>query len=379
MKLSLILLLAAFTSGAVAGTADTAAAKKKELAQVKARIAAVKQSLDAAVGRQDKLTTALRKTERALGEASAAVRQVEQKLAATQDRLDKLKADQARQQQALDGEKAALAAQIRAAYMAGREGRIKLILNQQDPARFQRMLTYYDYFNRARSARIDAFNAALERLAALKRRIDAELAQLTDLKDERAADAAALERRRAEREAVLAKVNASIDAGHGKLKKLEHSRKALERLIASLTNALADIPGDLDSVSFPALRGKLAWPVAGPHLASYGSLRADGRLHWNGVLIGGKAGEPVHAIAHGRVVYAGWLPRFGLLMIIDHGGGYLSLYAHNQSLYKEVGDWVKAGAVIAALGDSGGQGRAALYFEIRHDKKPVNPGRWCKR
>ncbi|HET7306382.1 MAG TPA: peptidoglycan DD-metalloendopeptidase family protein [Gammaproteobacteria bacterium] len=358
---------------------DQAAAQKQQLAAIKAKIAAVKQALDHAVARHDQLAAQLRDSERALGQASSALHDVEQQINAAQAKLAKLKQEQASEQDKLDSEKQVLGAQIRAAYIAGRQDRLKLMLNQQDPARVERMLTYYDYFNQARTARIADFNARLERLAQLKQAIGDQLIHLADLQGQRHTALAAIEQRRDARKAVLAKVDTSIDQHHSELAKLKRSKQRLERLIASLTNALADIPDNLDSRSFASLHGTLAWPVSGPHLATYGSLRADGHLHWQGVLIGGKAGEPVHAIAHGRVVYAGWLPHFGLLLIIDHGGGYLSLYAHNQSLYKEVGDWVNAGDTIAALGDSGGQHQPALYFEIRHDKQPVNPARWCKR
>ncbi|HET6726212.1 MAG TPA: peptidoglycan DD-metalloendopeptidase family protein, partial [Gammaproteobacteria bacterium] len=308
-----------------------------------------------------------------------ALRDTKRSIDAANAKLAKLRRDQADEQRQLDAEKQALAAQIRGAYIAGREDRLKLMLNQEDPAEVQRMLVYYDYFNRARTARVRNFNAHLARLARLKTSIDAELDRLTDLKGRRESALADIEKRRDARKAVLDKVNASISGQRSKLAELERSERQLKSLIERLTHALADIPDNLDSESFSALRGKLSWPVAGRHLASYGSLRADGRLHWQGVLIGGKAGEPVHAIAHGRVVYAGWLPHFGLLMIVDHGGGYFSIYAHNQSLYREVGDWVNAGDVIAALGDSGGQPKPALYFEIRHGKDAVNPARWCKR
>lgn len=377
----LLLALLLFAVAVFAPTAranDQATAKKQELAAVKAKIAMVKHALDQAVGRHDKLAAQLRDSERALGQASAALHETEKAIRAAQAKLAKLKREQSSEQAKLDAEKQVLAAQIRAAYVAGRQDRLKLMLNQQDPARVERMLTYYDYFNRARTARIADFNARLERLAQLKQAIGGQIAHLADLKAQRHAALADIEQRRDARKSVLAQVDASIDKHHSELAKLKRSKQRLERLINQLTHALADIPDNLDSRSFSQLRGKLAWPVAGPHLAKYGTLRADGHLHWQGVLIGGKAGEPVHAIAHGRVVYAGWLPHFGLLMIIDHGGGYLSLYAHNQSLYKEVGDWVNAGDTIAALGDSGGQHQPALYFEIRHDKQPVNPARWCR-
>ncbi|HET7587047.1 MAG TPA: peptidoglycan DD-metalloendopeptidase family protein [Gammaproteobacteria bacterium] len=377
-RIALLVLAAVFSASAfAAGGNDRTAAKKRELAVIKARIAAVEKTLDTAVGRRGELTEELRDIERALGKAQSALRDTNRSIDAANARLVELKRQQASEQQQLDAEKAALAAQIRAAYVAGNEDRLKLILNQEDPAQVQRMLAYYDYFNRARTARVQNFNARLARLAELKKGIGAKIEQLADLKEQRQASLANIEERRDARQAVLAKVDASISHNHAELAELKRSEQQLKRLIEKLTRALSDIPSDLDSQSFASLRGKLNWPVAGPHLATYDSLRADGRLHWQGVLIGGQAGAPVHAIAHGRVVYAGWLPHFGLLLIIDHGGGYLSLYAHNQSLYKEVGDWVGAGETVAALGDSGGQAQPALYFEIRHNKEPVDPARWC--
>jgi septal ring factor EnvC (AmiA/AmiB activator) len=378
-----LLLLPVLVSLAMAVPASAAnsqaAAKKRELAKVKARIAAVKQSLDKAVSRRGKLTSELRGIENALAKSQSALDETERAIAAAKRKLVTLKHDQAHQRHELDTEKAALAKQIRAAYVAGRQDRLKLILNQQDPATVQRMLAWYDYFNRARTDRVKEFNARLERLARLKRSIDEELARLANLKQRRQSATAEIKAHRDKRQAVLDKVNAGIHKSNAQLADLDRSRKRLKTLIDRLSHALADIPGDLDSHSFASLRGKLQWPVAGKHLARYGSARAGGRMHWRGVLIGGKAGAPVHAIAHGRVVYAGWLPHFGELLIIDHGGGYMSLYAHNQSLYKEVGDWVRAGETGATLGDSGGQEKPALYFEIRHDKRPVNPHQWCRR
>lgn len=375
-KSSALLLVVLVASVAHAG--DRTAAKKEQLAQVKARIAKVEKTLDKAIDRRGNLTSELRDIESALGEAQGALRETTRDIDKSDAKLDQLKRSRIREKDKLDKEKAALGAQISAAYEAGRRNRLKLILNQEDPAEIQRMLAYYGYFNQARTARIEAFKDSLDRLARLKDEIAAKLTRLANLKRERQDTLDEIESRRDARKKVLAKVNASINQRQSKLATLKRNKRQLERLIERLSRALADIPGNLDSQTFASLRGQLSWPVAGPHLASYGAKRADGRLRWEGVLIGGKAGEPVHAIAHGRVVYAGWLPHFGLLLIIDHGGGYMSLYAHNQSLYREVGDWVRAGEAIATLGDTGGQSRDALYFEIRHDKKPVKPGLWCR-
>jgi septal ring factor EnvC (AmiA/AmiB activator) len=378
IAIGIVVVTAVMLLAPAAQAGNHAGAKKKQLAKVKARIAQVKKSLDEAVDRHDALAAKLRRAEQALGRANAALEKTEDAIHAAKARLAALKTERAAERAKLRTEKRALGAQFRAAYIAGYNNRLKLLLNQEDPARIERMLGYYDYFNRARTARIDKFNARLRHLAALTREINAQLAHLNGLKKQKGDALAAITRRRDARKAVLEEVTARIHSRHGQLAKLKRSKKRLKRLIERLSHALADIPDNIDSRSFASLKGELPWPVNGPHLADFGSMRRDGKLRWQGALIGGKAGEPVHAIAHGRVIYAGWLPHFGLLLIIDHGGGYLSLYAHNQSLYKAVGDWVDAGAVIAALGKSGGRDKPALFFEVRHNRQPVDPATWCR-
>jgi septal ring factor EnvC (AmiA/AmiB activator) len=378
ITIGLILGAACLLIAPAAQAGNPASAKKKQLAKVKARIAQVKKSLDEAVDRHDALAAKLRQAEQALGQARTALNETETAIAGANKQLGKLKAERAAERNKLAAEKRSLGAQIRAAYIAGRSNRLKLMLNQEDPARIERMLGYYDYFNRARTARIDKFNARLRHLGRLENEIDAELVHLKSLKEQKSQAVAAMGKRRDARKAVLSKVEAKIHSGRGELGKLKRDKKRLQRLIDKLSQTLADIPDDIDNRSFASLQGELPWPVKGPHLASYGSMRRDGRLRREGVLIGGKAGEPVHAIAHGRVIYAGWLPHFGLLLIVDHGGGYLSLYGHNRSLYRQVGDWVDAGDVIAALGKSGGREKPALFFEVRHNKQPVDPARWCR-
>jgi septal ring factor EnvC (AmiA/AmiB activator) len=159
---------------------------------------------------------------------------------------------------------------------------------------------------------------------------------------------------------------------------MEQNRKELEKLVAAIEKAVANLEVPDDYQPFKAARGTMPWPIGGKRANSFGRPRNEGKMRWQGVTIPASEGDSVKAIHHGRVVYADWLRGSGLLMIIDHGEGYMSLYAHNQSLLREVGEWVSAGTPISTVGNSGGQEQSALYFEIRHQGKPTNPTKWCK-
>ncbi|MGB5519316.1 MAG: peptidoglycan DD-metalloendopeptidase family protein, partial [Gammaproteobacteria bacterium] len=179
---------------------------------------------------------------------------------------------------------------------------------------------------------------------------------------------------------LLSRLEQKISNQEKNLTELEGSRSRIETLLKSLGELLADIPqSPSDLRPFRQQKGKMPWPASGPFLATYGEPRNKGGLKWNGVLISTKHGTPVRAVSHGRVAFADWLQGFGFIIIIDHGEGYMSLYGHNETLVKQAGDWVEAGEVIAASGDSGGQPFPGVYFEIRLRGKPINPRRWCSR
>ncbi|HVY65231.1 MAG TPA: peptidoglycan DD-metalloendopeptidase family protein, partial [Gammaproteobacteria bacterium] len=283
-----------------------------------------------------------------------------------------------RANQRLAAERAALAAQVRMSYVTGRAEVFKLLLSQESPAELGRMLVYYDYFNRARSVRIGAVRTDLERHAALNADTQRVEAQLKDLEAAQAAQVAALAKARDERQAVVTRLDASIKDDSAAVAKLRGEEKRLADLVERLRELMAGLPVEGDQ-PFASLKGKLSWPVAGRLAGDYGQPRAGGVVKWNGVLLEATAGTAVRAVYHGRVAYADWLPGLGLLVIIDHGGGYMSLYGHNEALLKEAGDWVQPGETIAQVGDTGGQPRPALYFEIRYKGEPVNPHTWITR
>ena len=189
-----------------------------------------------------------------------------------------------------------------------------------------------------------------------------------------------MEASRKERKKVVRSLKAEIKSKGQQLDGLLADEQELKSLLQALTEALSDIPAAPgDHKPFAKLKGKLKWPTSGRRLKAYGESRRIGSLRWQGVVIAGKEGQEVKAVSHGRVAYADWLRGYGLLLIIDHGDGYMTLYGHNQSLFREVGDWVEKGEVIAAVGNSGGIDNHALYFEIRKDGKPTDPIRWCRR
>jgi septal ring factor EnvC (AmiA/AmiB activator) len=263
---------------------------------------------------------------------------------------------------------------MRAAYMIGREEPLKLLLNQRDPVRAGRMFAYYGYFGRARAGAIEAIDADIHRLADLDAQLAADEQRLDALQSAAADEVNQLQTARSQRDAALIAIKAESRNSAQVLQRLQGQQAALTALLRDLKRALEPFPSDANG-AFGTLRGRLAWPVGGHLAARFGQIRAGG-LKWDGLLIDTDRGADVRAVYRGRVIYADWLPGLGLLAIIDHGDGYLSLYGHNERLYKGVGDTVAAGDVIAASGDSGGTSRPQLYFEIRKGSRPVDPGPW---
>lgn len=303
-----------------------------------------------------------------------------QKLSRSRKKLARLKKDRRQQEQNLATQRTLLGKQIRSAFMIGRQEYLKLILNQEDPALLGRTLVYYDYFNQARTQQIGQVQAALEKIKELDAGIRLATNRLRRIQRKQLAEKKALEKTYRARTLVLARLAREIKSKGQRLTQMSANEKRLENLLQAIGKAMPDIFADVDKQKpFAAYRGKLTWPVQGKVKRLFGKRRKPGKLRWNGIMIMAAKGRKVHAISHGRVAYADWLRGYGLLLIIDHGDGYMSLYGHNQSLYMETGDWVDSNEIIGEVGDSGGQQRSGLYFEIRYKGKPTNPSRWCKR
>lgn len=377
-RAALLLLLSLLPLAGVADDEARARIKEQELAEVRERIAELTRSIERQNRRRDELSAELGEVEAAIGRVRVKLERIEAGMRESRARLDDIARQQAERLGELEAEKERLGGQIRAAYTSGRQERIKLLLNQENPAELGRLLAYYGYLNRVRGENIREVRGQLDALAALRRQEAEEQARLAELAEEERDELARLAASRSERQRLVAAIEAEIAARGDEVERLRRQEEDLTRLIAELSSILADYPITSEE-PFGRLKGRLTWPVAGRLIQDYGQPRGNGRLRWNGVLIAAPAGKEVRSVYHGRVAYADWLPGLGLLVIVDHGDGYLSLYGHNESLLKSAGDWVAPGDVVATVGQSGGQSVPALYFEIRQGRKPVDPGDWVSR
>ena len=369
----------------------------------------------------------LRSTETEIGKLEKQVEALQQELKKSEGELLRLDSEKKKLNSAKVEQQRLIAIQARAAYQGGRQEYLKLLLNQQNPEKFARTLTYYDYLSQARLAQLKGFNETLRQLANVESDINSQQAQLLTQKSSLDSQRAELDKVRTERQQVLAKINADVKNRDQKLQAREQDQADLAKVLKTIEETLArqareaeearqkaliaqqeaekkrqreaesvatdaprkvvkSTPGALVSSAgvsyggpFSQARGKLPWPVDGRLLARFGESRGDdARAKWDGVMISANAGTQVHAVHGGRVVFADWLRGAGQLVILDHGNGYLSLYGHNQTLLKSAGDIVKAGDVISTVGNSGGQATPALYFAIRQQGRPSDPAQWCR-
>jgi septal ring factor EnvC (AmiA/AmiB activator) len=375
---TVILLFYVASIAAVAATRTETDAQKAEsaLQSVKSEIDRITRQVSGEQVERDRLTRELRTAEMSVGKARESLETVRHERAERVARRAALAAEKRDAQAAIAKGRAALAGQLRAAYLIGHGEPLKLLLNQKDPARAGRMFVYYSYFGRERAEEIHSIEANVTRLDELDTELTTQEQKLADLEKQQRAQLSEVEQARSRRTVVLANLEAESHTRAQSLEKLRSQQAGLEKLLHELREAMARYPVDTNS-AFGQLRGKLAWPVSGHVVARFGDTRAGG-VKWDGVLVATERGAPVKAVYQGRVIYADWLPGLGLLTIVDHGDGYMSLYGHNERLYKAVGERVSAGDAIASAGDSGGSSRPELYFEIRKGGKPVDPRPWFK-
>lgn len=376
MWLACLLLISC--SGSVSSVwAIESAELEAQLEQLRAEIARIQTRLDADLASRDALQLELAQAEREVAEADRTRRATQMEVTFTQGRITEIEEsiDDINTQAAAIS--TVLGAQLRLAHQQGGQSRLKLLLNQDDPRELARQMAYHGYLSRARLALLAELEALNQRLLASRAELGTELTRLAELEGRQRAELSALEAARTERDRTLGRLQDRIESQAAQLSAMERDAAELEVLIEELAKALRDIPMDIEVPSILSLQGQLPRPVQGPLLRRFGDARG-GELRWNGWLIGAAAGASVHAIAHGRVAYADWLRGYGMLLIIDHGDGVMSLYGHNESLLHRVGDWVAAGDEISIVGDSGA-GEVGLYFELRRDGRPVNPLNWLVR
>lgn len=403
-RVALLLLLLVAAGPALAQ--DTAPASSRDAEQ---RLQKVRSELKAVATERRKLEGArgdasrqLRRADEQVGSVQRSLRGIESTLQRDTATLAQLQAERATLAGDLGAKKAELARLLRAAQVAGGDAPLKAMLAQDRLADAERALTYQGYLQRGRVQRIRQLGAELQRIDALEREIGQRQAALATDRKQRAAQLTQLEVARRQRAGLLAGIDRQYQDKAGREKALGRDARALQGLLAQLRATAAKAARDAARAkneaarrtasgnraapakrptvaSAPALRvGGLGWPVSGSLLASYGGQLPDGRRS-DGVLIAAAAGTAVKAVADGTVVFADWMTGYGNILIIDHGNGYMSLYAHNDGLLRDAGDAVKRGDAVASVGTSGGQARPALYFELRRNGAPVNPGGWLSR
>ena len=375
---------------------------EQRLQKVRSELKAVASERRQLEGARGDASRKLREADEQVGGVQRALRQTESTLQRDSASLAQMQAERTRLAGDLGAKQAEISRLLRAAQLAGDDAPLKAMLAQDRLAEVERSLTYQGYLQRGRVQRIRALAAELQRIDVLEREIDARQSALARERRQQAVQLAQLESARRQRAGTLAGIDRQYQDKASREQALGRDAKALQGLLAQLRSAAARAAREAARAkadaakraatgnkparakrttvaAVPALRvGGLGWPVSGGLLAGYGGRLPDGRRS-DGVLIAAAAGSAVKAVADGTVVFADWMTGYGNILIIDHGNGYMSLYAHNDGLLRDAGDAVKRGDAVASVGTSGGQDQPALYFELRRDGAPVNPSTWLTR
>ncbi|MBT7950187.1 MAG: peptidoglycan DD-metalloendopeptidase family protein [Gammaproteobacteria bacterium] len=377
--LSFLLLSLSFCSHVLAVDINTEQIEKDhELDNIRSKIKNVESSIEDAKKEVDELFEQLRQNEQAATELSTKIQQSQIQIDDKNRKLTELGKNKDKQEQLLSKQRQQLSEQIREAYKTGRSNYLKLLLNQEHPEQVGRMLAYYDYDSRARSKNIADINLALTEISSLQEKIQSQTQQLEELQQNQQAKLKEFQSYRDSRQVITARLQAYIDEQGIQLQFLQKDEQELAKLVSELKHQELAIQVYEDMPPFTSLKGKLNWPARGKIAKQFGKLRKGGQLKWQGVTIAAKNGVEVKAITTGKVIFADWFRNMGLLLILDHGDGFMSLYGHNERLLKKAGDWVLSGEIIARVGDTGGQQKSGLYFEIRKSGNPINPNLWCK-
>jgi len=378
IRLPFVALAALATALAVALDERSPEEIEARLDELRQEIGTIQQRLDRHLGERDRQLETLADAERRVSSARRKMRSTATSLNQTRDAIEELEQRRGELEDQAGQHAQSLARQLAVAYRHGSDSRLKMLLNQDDPRRLSRQLAYHGYLTRARLEAMKQLNASLEALAQAGRDLENQQRHQQELLDRQEAELIDLEQAQAEREAALSQLEGRIRDDRERIDALEEDAAELSRLLEELATALADVPPDFEVAPFSELRGELPVPVDGPVVRSFGDSRG-GDMQWSGWLIRADIGEPVRAIAHGRVAYADWLRGYGLILIVDHGDGFMSLYAHNESLLRDVGDWVNPGETVATVGNSGGASEPGIYFELRQEGRPLDPVGWVDR
>ncbi|OGT97784.1 MAG: hypothetical protein A2298_03235 [Gammaproteobacteria bacterium RIFOXYB2_FULL_38_6] len=361
----------------ISAWASTGQTHPSVLKQILNKIENVKSDIVQAASKKSHLQSSLKQTETSLAELEHQMDQTRHSLKAQQKILSDLQQKTKQNQHHLDTEREALTVQLRAAYISGRQPYLKLLLNEEDPNKLGRMLIYYRYINKDRIDLINTLLNTLQQIEQTQEQIEVHTNALHDLENQQIEQEKKLNKTTHTRQQVISQIDASIQTKKQKLDQLIQNKENLEATIKKLNES--KIYFQTEGKSFLQLRGHLPWPTRGNIIEPFGQTIANSQLKTDGVLIQTPNGQAVYALASGKVIFAHWVTGYGLLLIIDHGNGYMTLFGRNTALYKNVGDIVHAGDLIATVGNSGGYATASLYFAIRYNGKPINPSNWCRK
>ncbi len=329
-------------------------------------------------GNHQELVKSLRGSDKDVAEISKQVEALRSALQEERKRLKKLQAEQRTLSQSQKQQQSTLKNIILASYKLGQQPKLKLLLNQQDTSRLSRNMHYLQYFNAAHQSQILSYRATLQKVDALTAKVATQKQSLQNKLAKLKSSHELLKDKQQKQKANARALNLTINSSDKKLARLQQDRQQLMAVLGKVEEVFLNYERSQESRPFRSLRGKLPSPFNHRPKKLFGRLQDNKKQKWLGWTYKGRAGSHVKAIHHGRVVFSDWLRGFGLLTIVDHGQGYMTLYARNQALLKSVGDWVETGEVISKLGRSGGYDEDALYFEIRYKGTPQNPRRWLK-
>lgn len=357
----------------------SAADNQAELQRLQKEIAKLQTWLEETQTEHSEISAKLQESDKDISGIVKKIEATRAKLEKERDRLKKLHQEQGQLRHLKAEQKHQLAQQLIGAQKLGNQGSIKVLLNQDDPQQLNRMLKYYEYFNQSRIEHIQGLIENLKRLDNIEEEIKQAQAKLEASENTLLAERKQLGQRKQKHKQLLASLNSQINRQQSDIKQKEKDQKRLQSLIKEVATLLDNSVRKHDARPIRALKGKLPRPVSGRVVKAFGNRNSETRSRWQGWLMKAYEGAPIKAVHHGRVVFSDWFRGFGLLIIIDHGNGYLSLYARNQSLLRSVGDWINQGDTIATLGSSGGFKEPRLYFEIRHKGSPKDPAAWLSR